>query len=71
MRIPPEYHRNINIIKGHTGYTKDDIAQLALAVLFGVDAGDPTSPVNHNWKKCQEVFKKHGVKTLPAITLLP
>ncbi len=70
-RIPPEYLRNVKIIIGHTDYGHEDIAQLALAVLFGVDAGDQNSPVNQCWKKCQEVFKKHGVKCLPTTTLLP
>ena len=64
-RVDPEYRRAAKIVSAMTDYTQDDIAQLCLAVLFGVETDKEGSAVNECRAQVINAVKRSGVK-LPS-----
>ena len=72
-RIHPEYRRVAKIVSAMTDYTQDELAELGLAVLFGVDTDKEDSAVNRCRAKVMSAAKRTGER-LPFkhfATLIP
>jgi hypothetical protein len=59
-RISAPYRQAAKVVAAMNGINQDQVVELALAVLFGVDSQNADSPVNRLHKRCTDAAQRSG-----------